>query len=301
MLWEEMLWEIHRRNRKTVEKTAKAIVDLVEEGHEILIGHGNGPQVGMIQKAFEAGEINENLPKMPLMECGAMSQGYIGYHLQNALGNELFHRGIKKPVTTVITRVLTDPEDEAFRHPSKPIGHFLSPEEVEEYRKQGIPIMEDAGRGFRQVVASPKPVDIAEKDSIKIMMDNGILVIAGGGGGIPVIKTEKGYQGVPAVIDKDFTGEKLAELMDADIFMILTAVEQVALNFGKENQENLSHIPVEDLPKLIQEGHFAKGSMLPKMEAACAFVSKGKGKKAVITSLERAGEALSGQYGTWVE
>ncbi len=283
--------------KKAVARTVVNIADLVAQGHEVVIGHGNGPQVGMIQKAFEG----EDTPKMPLPECGAMSQGYIGYHMQNALVNEFSRRGMKKNVVTMITRVLVDEKDEAFKHPTKPIGHFLSEEEIMACQAQGIAVMEDAGRGFRQVVASPKPVDILEKESLLSLLKAGVVVIAGGGGGIPVIRHNGEYQGISAVIDKDFTGEKLAELIDADIFMILTAVEQVALNFGKPNEKKCTLLKVEDIPALIEEGHFAEGSMLPKVQAACAFASSHPRKTAIITSLEKAAEALSGHTGTRIE
>ncbi|MDO5027720.1 MAG: carbamate kinase [Bacillota bacterium] len=288
--------------KEAVKHTAKSIVDLVEAGKKIIISHGNGPQVGMINLAFDAaGKTEAKTPAMPFPECGAMSQGYIGYHLQNAIENELKARGHKKMVATIVSQVLVDPEDPAFENPTKPIGSFYSKEEADQMASQGLVFKEDAGRGYRRVVASPKPVDIVEKDAIKLLYDKDCIVVAGGGGGIPVIEKDGGLTGVAAVIDKDFTSAKLAELVDADALIILTAVEKIAINFGKENEEWLDQISVEDAYKYIDEGHFAPGSMLPKVQAAISFAKTKEGREALITSLEKAAEALDGKTGTTIK
>ncbi len=279
----------------SVKKTAKSIVNLIEIGNTVIITHGNGPQVGMINLAFSK---DDNLD-MPFPECGAMSQGYIGYHLQNAIREELKNRAIKKEVATIISQVIVDKNDAAFNNPTKPIGSFYTKEEADKIANENAYIMkEDAGRGYRRVVPSPKPIGIAEIDAIKLLVDNGVCVIATGGGGIPVIKEENALIGVDAVIDKDFASGKLAELIDADELLILTAVEKVAINFGKENEEWLDSLNVEECKKYITEKHFAEGSMLPKVEAALAFVESKKGRKVLITSLDKAGDALLGKTGT---
>ncbi|MDO5028097.1 MAG: carbamate kinase [Bacillota bacterium] len=292
-----------QEQKQAVKKTAKSLVKLVAQGNKILVGHGNGPQVGMINLAMEkAHQVDENIPAMPFPECGAMSQGYIGYHLQNALRNEFDRLGRDVPVVTVVSQVLVDENDPAFENPTKPIGSFYSKEEAEKISKQnGYVFKEDAGRGYRRVVPSPKPVDIVEKQAIIQLYKGGNVVIAGGGGGIPVIKKDGQYVGVPAVIDKDFTGAKLAELVDADVLVILTAVDQVAINYAKENEQWLKTMSLEDCKKYIEQGHFAPGSMLPKVQAAMSFVGSKPGRKALITSLEKADEALERKTGTWIE
>lgn len=289
--------------KEAVKITAKSLVNLVEQGNKIIVGHGNGPQVGMINLAMEKGhQADAKIPSMPFPECGAMSQGYIGYHLQNAIRNEFDLKGNKTPVATIVSQVLVDKNDPAFENPTKPIGSFYSEEEAEAIVKEtGYKFKEDAGRGYRRVVASPKPIDIVEKDSIITLYNAGNVVIAGGGGGIPVIHEDNAYLGVPAVIDKDFTSAKLAELVEADVLVILTAVEQVAINFGKENEKWLSTMTLEDCKEYIEEGHFAPGSMLPKVQAAMSFVASKPGRKALITSLERADAALARETGTWIE
>ena len=236
---------------------------------------------------------------MPFAECGAMSQGYIGYHLQNAIKAELKERGIKKNVATVITQVLVDKDDKAFQNPTKPIGLFYTKEEAEKLMDAtGDTYVEDAGRGYRKVIASPKPIDVIEKDVISHLIEAGDVVITVGGGGIPVVANGDGYEGVAAVIDKDFASEKLAEIVDADQLIILTAVEKVAINFGKENQEELDKVTVDEMKKYSEEGHFAKGSMLPKVEAAIMFAESKPGRVSLITSLEKAGEGIEGKTGT---
>lgn len=288
--------------KKAVDITAKSLVKLVESGNKIIVGHGNGPQVGMINLAMETGhEHVSSIPSMPFPECGAMSQGYIGYHLQNAIHYEFEEVGRNVPVVTVVTQVLVDKNDKAFENPTKPIGTFYSEEEAKEIaEKTGYKFKEDSGRGFRRVVASPKPIEIIEKDSIQALYDARNVIIACGGGGIPVIKDGDRLVGVDAVIDKDFSCAKLAESMDADVLVILTAVEQVAINFGKENEEWLSSMTIDDCERYIKEGHFAPGSMLPKVEAAMSFVKSKKGRKALITSLEKADDALAEKTGTWI-
>ncbi|MGM0419666.1 MAG: carbamate kinase [Bacillota bacterium] len=283
-----------------VKHTASSIIDLAENGDEIILAHGNGPQVGMINLAFEVSAASpEGTPEMPFPECGAMSQGYIGYHLQNALREEMKSRGISKNVATVITQVIVDEDDSAFANPSKPIGAFYTEIEAKKLRSEkGYEMVEDAGRGYRRVVPSPKPIDIAEKEIIADLVDNGQMVIACGGGGIPVVEKGHGLQGVPAVIDKDYASEKLAELLAADYLVILTAVEQVAINFGTPEQKNLAKLDLATAEKYCEEGHFAPGSMLPKVKAAMKFAASGKGREALITSLEKAKEGLKGETGT---
>lgn len=283
-----------------VKNTAKPIVDLIEEGHEVILAHGNGPQVGMINLAMDtAAGHNSKIPEMPFPECGAMSQGYIGYHLQNAIREELLSRGMQIPVATIVTQVIVDENDPAFKKPTKPIGAFYTKEEAEHLTEtKGFSMVEDAGRGYRRVVPSPRPIDVAEKETIKTLVDSGQVVIAVGGGGIPVIAKGNQLIGVPAVIDKDFASAKLAEILDADYLIILTAVEQVAINFGKPEEKWLSHLSIAQAQTYIEEGHFAPGSMLPKVQAAIQFAQSKPGRKALITSLEKAKDGISGKTGT---
>ena len=283
-----------------VRETAKPIVDLIEQGNEVIIAHGNGPQVGMINLGMgTAAEAKAIKSDMPFPECGAMSQGYIGYHLQNAIGNELAERGIKKDVATVVTQVLVDENDPAFQNPTKPIGAFYDKETADRIAaEKGYTMVEDAGRGYRQVVPSPKPVDVIEKNMVNSLIDAGNVVITVGGGGIPVIRKDGKLYGTPAVIDKDFASAKLAELVKADALVILTAVDRVAINWGKPNQESLDEMSVADAEKYCEEGHFAPGSMLPKVKAAISFAKTGG--NAIIASLENAGKAVKGESGTIV-
>ncbi|MGI6684676.1 MAG: carbamate kinase [Bacillota bacterium] len=283
-----------------IKETAKPIVDLISEGNEVIIAHGNGPQVGMINlgmsTAAEAGAIKSD---MPFPECGAMSQGYIGYHLQNAISNEFVKRGINKTVVTVVTQVLVDESDPAFANPSKPVGAFYTKEQADKIAaERGYTMVEDAGRGYRQVVPSPRPIDVIEKDAVNNLIAAGNVVITVGGGGIPVVRRNGELYGVPAVIDKDFASAKLAELVKADMLIILTAVDRVAINFGKPNQESLEHMTVADAEQYCKEGHFAPGSMLPKVKAAISFAEKGG--VAIIASLEKAALAIKGESGTKV-
>lgn len=286
-----------------VRESAKPIVDLIEEGHDVVVAHGNGPQVGMINTAFEDSQkTNPNTPHVPFAECNAMSQGYIGYHLQNAISGEIKSRGLEKSIATIVTQVIVDKEDPAFDNLSKPIGSFYSKEEADKIAKEtGYSFVEDSGRGYRRVVASPRPVDIVEKDILSTLVDNKHLVISVGGGGIPVYENGSELVGIDAVIDKDFASSKLAEQLDADYLIILTAVDQVAINFGKENEEWLSKLDIETLDKYIEEGHFAPGSMLPKIEAAKEFALSKKGRRALITSLEKASQGIKGETGTIIE
>ncbi len=283
---------------KLVEETAKPIVDLIEDGNQVVIAHGNGPQVGMINLgmnyAHEQGAVKG---EMPFPECGAMSQGYIGYHLQNAIGNELKKRGIKKDIACVITQVIVDEKDPAFSKPTKPVGAFYDKETADKMVKErGWTVVEDAGRGYRRVVASPKPIDVAEKNIVNNLIDNGYIVITVGGGGIPVIDKDNKLVGVPAVIDKDFASAKLAEIVKADSLFILTAVERVCINYGKPNEKQLEKMTIEECEKYIGENQFAPGSMLPKVIACMGFAKTGG--EAIIADLKNAKLALKGESGT---
>ncbi len=289
--------------KQLVKNTAKPIVDLIEAGHEVILAHGNGPQVGMINLAMEtASKSDAGTPEMPFPECGAMSQGYIGYHLQNAIREELLNRNNTTPVATVITQVIVDKNDPAFKNPTKPIGAFYSKEEADKliHEKQ-YDMVEDAGRGYRRVVPSPQPIDVAEKETIKALVEKNHVVIAVGGGGIPVVEEGNELIGVAAVIDKDFASSKLAEILDADYLIILTAVDQVAINFGKPDEKWLSDLSIEACNQYIEEGHFAPGSMLPKVQAAMKFAESKPGRRALITSLEKAADGIAGKTGTLIK
>lgn len=289
---------------KAVKNTAKAIVDLIEEGHEVVIAHGNGPQVGMIQNAMTmlTRSDPEKYVPCPLSVCTAMSQGYIGYDLQNSLREELLDRGINKGVAMLLTQVEVDPEDPAFQHPTKPIGAFMTKEEADHLvETRGYEVVEDAGRGYRRVVASPKPVSIIEIDTIRSLVDANQVVIACGGGGIPVFRTNGHHlKGAAAVIDKDFAAECMAEALDADYLIILTAVEKVAIHYGKPDEEWLTDLSCEDAKKYADEGEFAPGSMLPKVEAAVKFAESKEGRSALITLLDKAKDGIAGKTGTTI-
>lgn len=282
---------------EVVKKTSEYLAELSYRGNMLAVVHGNGPQVGRIILASETAD--KVTPAMPFDVCGAMSQGYIGYHIQQSLMHELQKKNKKVPVVTIVTQVVVDKNDPAFKRPTKPIGSFYTESEAKKLEaKKGYVMKEDAGRGFRRVVASPLPKRIVELSAIKTLWDTTICVTAGGGG-IPVIEHEDGsLEGVAAVIDKDLAAERLAEDIDADILLILTEVEKVALNFKKPDQKNLDHISVAEAEKYIEEGHFAPGSMLPKVQAAVMFAISNPGKKAIITSLYSAVEALEGKTGT---
>ena len=289
---------------EAVKHTARAIVDLIEQGNEVVVAHGNGPQVGMIQEAMT--QLTRSDPEKyipcPLSVCVAMSQGYIGYDLQNALREEMLDRGIDVGAATVLTQVEVDPEDPAFANPTKPIGAFMTREEADRMiAERGYEVVEDAGRGYRRVVASPKPVGIVELDTIRSLVETNHVVVACGGGGIPVFKTEGNHlKGAAAVIDKDFAAARLAEQLDADFLVILTAVEKVAVNFGKPDQQWLDELTPADVERYVAEGQFAPGSMLPKVQAALAFAQSGPGRSSLITLLERAADGIAGKTGTIV-
>ncbi len=285
-----------------VKVTAKPIVDLIEHGNKVILAHGNGPQVGMINLAMSTASNTEvGTPEMPFPECGAMSQGYIGYHLQNAIREELLDRKMNQSVATVITQVIVDKNDKAFENPTKPIGALYSEKEaLEMIESKGFAMVEDAGRGWRRVVPSPLPIDVAEKEIVRTLVDAGSVVITVGGGGIPVVKEDNRLVGVAAVIDKDFASAKIAEILDANYLIILTAVEKVAINFGKENEKWLDKMTIDEAKQYIKEGHFAPGSMLPKIEAALKFAESKKGRKSLITSLEKAEDGIEGKTGTLI-
>ncbi len=286
-----------------VKKTAKRIVDIVELGNEVILTHGNGPQVGMIYNAMSTYANIKGTEVMPFAECGAMSEGYIGYHLQQAIQAELDKRKIKKKSVTIATQVEVDKTDAAFKNPTKPIGEFVTKEEANKLAKiNKCTYKEDAGRGYRRVIASPTPKNIVELNIIKQLVEDNNIVIACGGGGIPVVNTANGYKGIDAVIDKDKTSALLANLIDADILLILTAIEQVKINFNTPDEKGLDFINLEEANKYIKEKQFAAGSMLPKVEACMYFINKTKGnKKAIITSLAKAKNALEGQTGTVIK
>ena len=289
---------------EAVQHTARAIVDLIEQGNEVIVVHGNGPQVGMIANAMT--ELTRSDPQKyipcPLSVCGAMSQGYIGYDLQNALREEMERRGITRGVATVLTQVKVDPEDPAFKNPTKPIGSFMTEDEAEQLKRdRGYDFVEDSGRGYRRVVASPKPRRIVELDTISSLVAADHVVIACGGGGIPVLPTGNHHlKGAAAVIDKDFAAELLAESLDADYLVILTAVEKVAVNFGKPDQQWLDELTPETAGRYVDEGQFAPGSMLPKVQAAVKFAGSKPGRSALITLLDRAADGIAGKTGTIV-
>lgn len=289
-----------KEQMEAVKTTSKAIVDMIEEGLEVVVTHGNGPQVGMINNAMLAlHHENKHFSTQPLSMCVAMSQAYIGYDLQNAIREELVNRGINQPVSTIVTQVRVDQNDPAYDNPSKPIGSFMSKDEADAFAAENDYIVkEDAGRGYRRVVASPKPQEIIELDVIKSLVDHGNVVIACGGGGIPVIRNGNHLAGSPAVIDKDFASALLAKDLDADFLIILTAVEKVAINYGKADEKWLDDLSVEQATAYIKEGHFAPGSMLPKVEAAINFAESKPGRTSLITLLEKAKLGINGQTGT---
>ena len=289
-----------KQQLELVKETASTIVDLVEEGYDVVVGHGNGPQVGMVNLAFE-NSYNKvgGTPEMPFPECGAMTQGYIGYHLQQSIGRELNKRGIHKPVATVVTQVEVSREDKAFQNPTKPIGSFYTKEEADKIvAETGYTFVEDAGRGYRRVVPSPIPVSIVELDVVENLVKSGAIVITVGGGGIPVVKSDGWYEGVAAVIDKDRASSRLALDLHADMLVILTAVERVSINFRKPDQKDLEEMSVAEARQYIAEKQFAPGSMLPKVESCIDYVVNTENGQALITSLHKAKEALRGETGT---
>lgn len=286
--------------RELLKKVAKPIVSLIKDGNEVIIVHGNGPQVGMINLAFTDAK---SVPDMPFPECGAMSQGYIGFHIQNAIDNELKTQNINRDVVTIVSQVLVDKNDPLFQSPSKPVGSFYSEEEAKKIASEkGYTMKEDAGRGWRRVVPSPLPIDIIEKESVLSLVNSGHVVICAGGGGIPVIKNEDGIlEGVAAVIDKDYASAKVAALVNADYLVILTAVDNVCINFKKENELKLERVSILDMENYMTGDYFAKGSMFPKVNACLKFLQEKPGKTAIISSLESAEKAFKEQAGTIIK
>lgn len=285
-----------------VKGTAKSLVSLIQKGYGVVISHGNGPQVGSINLGLNYAAENGQGPAFPFPECGAMSQAYIGYQLQESLLNELHALNIDKQVVTLVTQVEVAGDDQAFNNPTKPIGLFYTKEQAEQtMEEKGYKFVEDSGRGYRRVVPSPMPINIVELDSIETLIKHGTLVIAAGGGGIPVVKEEGNYKGVDAVIDKDKTSALLAAHLKSDQLIILTAVDYVYINYGKDNQEALGEVTVDEMNQHIADGQFAKGSMLPKVEAALQFIEKNPEGSVLITSLEDLGDALDGKIGTLIK
>lgn len=278
---------------------AKSIVHLIKLGNEVILVHGNGPQVGMINLAFTE---STSAPDMPFPECGAMSQGYIGFHIQNAIYNALKEEGIKRNVVTLVSQVLVDKDDPMFQNPTKPVGAFYSEEEAKKLAaEKGYSIKEDAGRGWRRVVASPLPIDVIEKESISSLVKKGDIVICAGGGGIPVIEKDGKLEGIAAVIDKDYASAKVAELVEADYLVILTAVDNVYINFNKPDQKKLEKVSKAEMEEYLKTDYFAKGSMFPKVNACVMFLKNAPGKTAVISSLAKANEAFEGKAGTIIK
>ncbi len=285
--------------QEAVKKTSKVIADLIEDGYQVAITHSNAPQVGMIHTAMnEFGKVHENYTAAPMSVCSAMSQGYIGYDLQNAIREELLNRGIYRTVSTILTQVVVDPYDEAFYTPTKILGRYMNVEEANEERKKGNYVVEEPGKGFRRIVSAPNPVRIVEIDAIKALLDADQIVIACGGGGIPVLEQDNHLKGASAVIEKDLTAGKMAEDTQADELIILTSVDQVKINLGRDNEEALGEISVENAKKYMEEGHFGEYNMLPKLSASVSFIEKGEGRSALITSFDKLGEALKGKTGT---
>ena len=285
-----------------VKKTAVSIADLVEEGYQVVITHSNAPQLGMIHTAMnEFGKTHEEYTPAPMSVCSAMTQGYIGYDLQNAIREELLNRGIFRTVSTVLTQVTVDPYDEAFYTPTKVLGRIMNAEDAAAERKKGNYVVEVPGQGYRRVVASPNPVDIVEIDAIRTLVNADQVVIACGGGGIPVLQQNNHLKGASAVIEKDLTAGKLAEQIDADELIILTSVEKVCINLAADNEEKLGQISVEEAKKYMDEGHFGAYNMLPKFQASVAFIENREGRSALITSFDKLKESLKGRTGTVIK
>ncbi|MCI8834286.1 MAG: carbamate kinase [Ruminococcus sp.] len=285
-----------------VKNTAKSIADLVEEGYQIAITHSNAPQVGMIHTAMnEFGKAHPDYTAAPMSVCSAMSQGYIGYDLQNGIREELLNRGIYRTVSTVLTQVIVDPYDEAFYTPTKVLGRYMSVQEANEERKKGNYVIEEPGKGFRRVVSAPNPVEIVELDAINALLDANQIVIACGGGGIPVLKQDNHLRGASAVIEKDLIAGKLAEGVNADILIILTSVDQVCINLGLENEEKLGEITVEEAKNYMEAGQFGIYNMFPKFKASVEFIEKGEGRSALITSLQKVKEGMRKKAGTIIK
>lgn len=282
-----------------VKKTAKSIADLIEEGYQVAITHSNAPQVGMIHTAMnEFGKSHQDYTAAPMSVCSAMSQGYIGYDLQNAVREELLDRGIFRTVSTLITQVVVDPYDEAFYTPTKVLGRYMSVQEAQEECKKGNYVIEEPGRGFRRVVSAPNPCKIVEIDAVRALLDADQIVIACGGGGIPVLEQDHRLKGASAVIEKDLTAGKLAEEVNADILIILTSVEQVLINYGQPCEEKLGEITVEQAKTYMEQGHFGIYNMFPKFRASVEFIEKGEGRSALITSFDKVKDGVHGKAGT---
>lgn len=285
-----------------VKNTAKSIADLIEEGYQVVITHSNAPQVGMIHTAMnEFGKTHDDYTAAPMSVCSAMSQGYIGYDLQNGIREELLNRGIYRTVSTVLTQVIVDPYDEAFYTPTKVLGRYMTAEEANEERKKGNYVVEEPGKGFRRVVSAPNPVKIVELDAVKALLDTDQVVIACGGGGIPVLEQDNHLKGASAVIEKDLTAGKLAEGVNADELIILTSVEQVCINLGQPNEEKLGEISLQQAKTYMEEGHFGIYNMYPKFRAAVEFIEKADGRSALITSFDKMKEGLKGKAGTVIK
>lgn len=293
--------ETFPEQRENIKKAAKAVADLIEAGYRIVITHSNGPQIGMIHTAMtEFSRLDSKYTVAPMSVCGAMSQGYIGYDLQNIIRTELLNRGIYKPISTIITQVKVDPFDKAFSNPTKVIGRYMTEEEAALEEKKGNYVIKSE-KGYRRIIAAPKPIDIYEIDAIKALIDANQIVIAGGGGGIPVLEQRTSLKGASAVIEKDLTAAKLAELLDADKLLFLTGVEKISLNYGKENATKLDTITVKQALQYMEDGYFEAGAMLPKVEASVEFVQQREGRKAIITKIDKAVAGLNGKTGTIIE
>lgn len=287
---------------EAVKKTSKVIADLIEDGYQVAITHSNAPQVGMIHTAMnEFGKIHEEYTAAPMSVCSAMSQGYIGYDLQNAIREELLNRGIFRTVSTILTQVIVDPYDEAFYTPTKILGRYMNVEEANEERKKGNYVVEEPGKGYRRIVSAPNPASIVEIDAIRALLDADQVVIACGGGGIPVLQQDNHLKGASAVIEKDLTAGKMAEEVNADELIILTSVEKVKINLGRPEEASLGEISVEEAKKYMEEGHFGQYNMLPKFSASVEFIEKREGRRALITSFDYLKDALNGKNGTWIK
>lgn len=288
--------------KEAVKRTARSIADLIEEGYQVVITHSNAPQVGMIHTAMnEFAKIHSDYTSAPISVCSAMSQGYIGYDLQNAIREELLNRGIFRTVSTVLTQVIVDPYDEAFYTPTKVLGRYMSAEDANEERKKGNFVVEEPGRGYRRVVSAPNPVSIVEIDAIRTLVDANQIVIAAGGGGIPVLQQDNRLKGASAVIEKDLAAGKLAEELNADELIILTSVDKVSINKGRPEEATLGEITVDQAKKYMDDGHFGIYNMLPKFRAAVDFIEKGTGRRAMITSLDSLKDGLKGKTGTIIK
>lgn len=299
-LGREAFGTIFPEQKKAVKRAAAAIVDLVEAKYQVVITHSNGPQVGMIHTAMtEFSRLDSNYTVAPMSVCGALSQGYIGYDLQNAIRTELLNRGIYKPVSTIITQVRVDPFDEAFSKPTKVIGRYMTKEEADEEIKKGNYVVKE-DKGYRRVVATPKPIDIYEIDAIKALSDAGQIVIACGGGGIPVLEQGTKLRGASAVIEKDLASAKLAQMLDADTLLFLTGVDKVCINYKTDNEIQLDKLSIDEAERYIEEGQFPETSMLPKLQASIEFISEKPGRTAVITHLDKAKAGISNKCGTLI-